>query len=79
MKKNRAIHDLDSLEKEIFRLRLEAKNMEDKMEGEFNRLVKSGAVMIRNSIFCNVTENAGKGLDYILDKLFNRKKKQSSE
>lgn len=45
------IKNLDTLEKEIFRLRLEAKNKADKLEKNFDHLRNNYASMTMNTVF----------------------------
>lgn len=51
MKKLKNIHNLDTLEREIYRLELEAKNIEQKFDRNFERLQNTGFSMFINSIF----------------------------
>lgn len=51
MKKAKNIHNLDSLEKEIYRLKLEAKNIEGKLEQNFEHLQDNYYSMTMNSFF----------------------------
>ncbi|MBI2730366.1 MAG: hypothetical protein HYX40_06395 [Sphingobacteriales bacterium] len=45
------IHNLDNLEKEIYRLKLHSKKLEDKMDDNFNYLKENYSRMARNSFF----------------------------
>jgi hypothetical protein len=51
MKKAKNIHNLDTLDKEIYRLKLEAKNIEDKLDDNFEKLRHNWFSMSMNSIF----------------------------
>lgn len=61
------IKNLDTLEKEIYRLRLEAKNYESKLEENLDHLQKNYASMTMNSIF-NKTSS---GKEKIKEKIFS--------
>lgn len=52
MKKGSNIHNLDTLEREIYRLRLEAKNKEDKLNDNFEHLQKHFPHLLINSFSC---------------------------
>lgn len=52
MKKVKNIHNLDSLEREIYRLRLEAKRQEDKLDDNWEYLQKNFPALLLNSISC---------------------------
>lgn len=49
--KSSRIHNLDSLEKEIYRLKLHSKKLEDKMDENFTHLKENYGRMARNSVF----------------------------
>jgi len=51
MKKGRNIHNLDSLEREIYRLKLEAKNISEKMDRNFEHFHGNFSSITMNS-FC---------------------------
>ena len=51
MKKAKNIHNLDTLEREIYRLRLEAKNIEEKLDRNLDHLQANYYSMTMNSIF----------------------------
>jgi F0F1-type ATP synthase delta subunit len=51
MGKSKNIHSLDSLEREIYRLRLEAKNIEKKIDHNLEHLQESFSSMAMNSFF----------------------------
>jgi hypothetical protein len=52
MKKTRNIHNLDSLEKEIHRLKLDARNTEEKLDGNVEHFRKNFFSLFVNSLFC---------------------------
>ena len=56
MKKKKNIRDIDTLEKEIYRLKLEAKRTEDKFENNIDFLEKNYPSMVVNSFFCGEKE-----------------------
>ena len=47
----RRIQTLDSLEKELFRQRVKAKNIENKLDENFNFLQENYSSLVKNSIF----------------------------
>lgn len=49
--KSSRIHNLDSLEKEIYRLKLHSRKLEDKMDENFTHLKENYGRMARNSVF----------------------------
>lgn len=51
MKKAKNIHNLDSLEREIYRLQLEAKNMERQFDRNFEHVQQHYSSMFMNSFF----------------------------
>jgi hypothetical protein len=51
MSTGKNIHNLDSLEREIYRLRLEAKNMEQQLDKNLSYLQKHYSSMTLHSIF----------------------------
>jgi hypothetical protein len=61
------IKNLDTLEKEIYRLRLDAKNTEEKLEENLDHFQKHYASMTMNSIF----NRSSSGKERIKEKLFN--------
>jgi hypothetical protein len=61
------IKNLDTLEKEIYRLRLEARNFEDKLEKNFDHLQKNYASMTMNTVF----GAASSAKEKVKDKIFN--------
>ncbi len=62
MKERETIHNLDSLEREIYRLKLEAKNIEGKLDKNLDYLQDNYWRMTMNSLFCkddNTTREDG--------------------
>ena len=53
MKKTKKIHGLDTLEREIYRLRLEAKNIEEKLDQNLDHLQENYWSMALNSFSCS--------------------------
>jgi hypothetical protein len=51
MKKAKNIHNLDTLEREIYRLQLEVKNMEQKFDRNFDHLQQNYSSMFMGSFF----------------------------
>jgi hypothetical protein len=49
MKKSKNIHNIDSLEREIYRLKLEVKNIEEKLDDNFTHLQQNFSSMAMNS------------------------------
>jgi len=64
------IRNLDTLEKEIYRLRLEAKNYENKLEESMDHLQKNYASMAINSVFRRPPEK-DQGKERIKEKIFS--------
>ena len=56
MKKKKNIKDIDTLEKEIYRLKLEAKRTEDKFENNIDYLERNYPSMVVNSFFSGEKE-----------------------
>ena len=52
MKKTRNIHNIDTLEREIYRLKLEARNIEDRLDSNLDHLQQNYFSMTMNSVFC---------------------------
>ena len=52
MKKSSHINNIDTLEREIYRLKLEARNIEDKMAKSLDHLQQNYLSMTMNSAFC---------------------------
>jgi hypothetical protein len=51
MKKNKHIRNIDTLEKEVYRLKLEAKNIEEKLDKNLDHLQENYFSMTMNSFF----------------------------
>ena len=51
VKKAKNIHNLDTLEREIYRLKLEAKNIEEKLDRNLDHLQDNCFSMTMNSVF----------------------------
>lgn len=68
------IKNLDTLEKEIYRLRLEAKNAEDKLEENCEYLQKHFASMTMNSIFNRPSTAKEKMKEKIFSSLWENEK-----
>src|SRR5437870_1380368 len=51
MKKAKNIHDLDSLDRELYRLKLEAKKLEEKLDHNLDHLQENYLSMTMNSVF----------------------------
>ncbi len=64
------IRNLDTLEKEIYRLRLEAKNYEEKLEHNLDHFQKNYASMAINSVFRRSPEKES-GKERIKEKIFS--------
>jgi hypothetical protein len=52
MKKAKNIRNLDSLDRELYRLKLEAKNLEDKLDRNLDHLQEDYLSMTMNSFLC---------------------------
>ncbi len=57
MKKTNNIHNLDTLQREIYRLKLEARNMEEKLNQNMDYLQKNCGSMTLNSFFHKSRQN----------------------
>ena len=62
MKKKKNIKDIDTLEKEIYRLKLEAKRTGDKFENNIDFLEKNYPSMVVNSFFSGEHEHEKKDI-----------------
>jgi len=60
MKNEGDIHGLDSLEKEIYRLRLKASEMEKKLDNNFAWLRENATTLIARSLFSRKKTDPGK-------------------
>ncbi|HEY6504802.1 MAG TPA: hypothetical protein VIZ28_12555 [Chitinophagaceae bacterium] len=69
MKRTRKIHNLDTLEKEIYRLQLEAKNTEEKLDRNFDHLRDNYSSMFMNSFFSS-RRNKEEGRSSFFDSFF---------
>jgi len=76
MKKAKNIHSLDSLEREIYRLKLEAKSIEDKMDHNFEHLQENFSSMTMNS-FCSKRKNKEDGKDSLFGSFLKNEKLNS--
>ena len=61
MKQTGNIHNLDTLEKEIYRLKLKAKNIEEKWDDNFEKLQHNYPSMFMNSFFQKKKEEKTNG------------------
>jgi len=61
MKQAENIHNLDTLEKEIYRLKLKAKNIEEKWDDNFEKLQHNYPSMFMNSFFLKKNEKKTNG------------------
>lgn len=61
MAKAKRIKNLDSLEKEIYRLKLEARNSSEKLSGQMDYLQQRYASMTANSFFSSQDEKKSSG------------------
>ncbi|HYM93079.1 MAG TPA: hypothetical protein VET23_02995 [Chitinophagaceae bacterium] len=64
------IKNLDTLEKEIYRLRLEAKNYEDKLEESLEHFQRNYTSMALNSVFSRSSQKES-GKEKIKEKIFS--------
>jgi len=63
MKKSKDIHNMDSLQREIYRLKLEARDIEDKLDDNFDYLQQNYSSMTMNSFLPGEKKgNPGKGI-----------------
>ena len=69
MKKAKNIHNLDTLEKEIYRLKLSANNIEEKLDKNFEYLQHNYYSMIMNSFF-HKKKHEQKGKNGFFDSFF---------
>ena len=60
MKKKDAIHNLDTLERELYRLKLEARLKEVKLSDNWEQLLRDFPEIMTNSILCKKAEQNGK-------------------
>lgn len=72
MKEKKNIHNLDSLEREIYRLKLQAKNMEGKLDKNLDYLQDNYWNMTMNSFFCKGdSKKNGGGSNFFRHEGFN--------
>lgn len=57
MKRKDTIHNLDTLEKEIYRLKLEARLKEVRLTENWEQLLRDFPEVLTNSFFCRKKEN----------------------
>jgi hypothetical protein len=76
MKKARNISNLDKLEKEIYRLQLDAKNIENKLDDNFDHLHHNFSSMMMNS-FCHREKSDKNGKGNFFDSAFKNEKVNS--
>lgn len=77
MAQRRHIHNIDTLEREIYRLQLHSKNMEQRIDENFSYLQKNFSSMAMGSIF---SKKSGKSeiKDQILGSIFSNEKLQGA-
>jgi hypothetical protein len=73
MKKAMNIHNLDSLEREIYRLKLEAKNIEEKLDQNLEHLHGNFSSIAMNSFF-HEKKNKEEEKDYIFGSFLKNEK-----
>lgn len=71
MKKTKNIHNLDSLEREIYRLRLEAKKTGEKLDVNFDYLHENFDSLLMNSLSKSNMQNKEKS-NFLISTLKNR-------
>src|SRR5690349_4849997 len=76
MKKKDTIHNLDTLEKEIYRLRLEARLKEVHLSENWDQLIRDFPEVLTNSIFCRESANEN-GKKTFGQKLFNNDRRNA--
>jgi len=74
--KAKNIHNLDSLEKEIYRLQLAAKLIEEKLDHNFDHLHENFSSMAMNSFFCS-KKNKSSEKDNLFSEVLNNEKLNS--
>jgi len=75
MKKKDTIHNLDTLEKEIYRLKLEARLKEARLTDNWEQLIRDFPEMLTNSILCRRSGQNGK--ETFGQKIFNNEKRSA--
>jgi hypothetical protein len=73
MKKAKDIHNLDSLEREIYRLKLEAKSIKEKMDHNLEQLQDDFSSMAMNSFFCR-RKNRGEDNENFFESILKNEK-----
>lgn len=76
MKKKDAIHNLDTLEKEIYRLKLEARLKELHLTENWEELLRDFPEILTNSIFCRNREKEN-GKESFGEKIFNSERRSA--
>ena len=76
MKKVKSIHNLDSLEKEIYRLQLEVKHVEEKLDHNLDHLHENFSSIAMNSFFCS-KKNKSSEKDSLFSEVLNNEKLNS--
>ena len=74
-----AIHSLDSLDREIFHLQLEAKKLEDRMDQQLDYLQNNYGKLLRRSLFnkaASATEQSGTLTGQLLNGFIQNEKVQ---
>jgi len=71
MKQAENIHNLDTLEKEIYRLKLKAKNIEEKWDDNFEKLQHNYPSMFMNSFFQKKKEEKTNGNGFFKNDALN--------
>ena len=76
MKKNDTIHNLDTLEKEIYRLKLDARLKEVHLTENWEQLLRDFPEILTNSISCRKREKEnGKGT--LGERIFNNERRSA--
>ena len=70
MKRAKDIRNLDTIEKEIYRLKLEAKNIEEKLDNNLTFLQENYFSMIMNSFFHRRKHKEDEGKTSFMDSFF---------
>jgi hypothetical protein len=76
MKRGSTIHNLDTLEKEIYRLKLEARLKEVKLTDNWEKLFADFPEILTNSLFCRNREKEN-GKETFGQRLFNNEKRSA--
>jgi hypothetical protein len=75
MKKKDSIHNLDTLEKEIYRLKLEARLKEVRLTENWEQLLQDFPEVLTNSLFCRKKGNEN-GKETFGQKVFNNERRR---